>query len=91
MNTHEPPSRRHEFYFAKLDTLVRVEPFDDVVTIRASRDTFSPQGKECFIRELAAEGFIDDDYRWVSPAGLNPTRCVRWFVLMTAISLGASG
>jgi len=80
MKTHEPPPRCHEFYFAKLDTLVQVEPSADGVTIRATRDTFSPRRKECFIRELAAEGFIDDDYRWGSLTGVNPNRRVRWLV-----------
>lgn len=57
-------SRSFDFCFIHLDyTLVRVEEIDGRVTIRATADTFSRRRKTCFIRELAAEGFISDD-RW---------------------------
>ena len=69
-----------EFCFPNLDTVARVEESGGGVVIRTSRDTFSEARKVCFIRELAAEGFIADDYRWrlltcsVAPPG------VRWLV-----------
>ncbi len=75
-------SHAYEFCFIELDyTLVRVEASDGDVTIRATADTFSKQRKVCFIRELAAEGFIPDDYRWFSLAGPESySRGVRWLV-----------
>ena len=80
MKAHAIEPACHEFYFANLDTLVQVEQFDNSVTIRATRPTFSEQRKECFIHELAAEGFIDDDYRLFSFTAAQPFRRVRWLV-----------
>ncbi|HXC01832.1 MAG TPA: hypothetical protein VNU49_04205 [Opitutaceae bacterium] len=75
-------SRAFEFCFIELDyTLVRVEESAGEITIRATADTFSDHRKACFIRELAAEGFIPDDYRWFSLTGPEAyTRGVRWLV-----------
>jgi hypothetical protein len=75
-------SRTFEFCFRELDyTLVLVEKSADEITIRATADTFSNHRKICFIRELAAEGFIPDDYRWFSLTGPETyTRGVRWLV-----------
>ncbi len=80
MPTHAIPPRCYEFHFPELDTLVLVEASEADVTIRATRDTFSEQRKRCFIHELAAEGFIPDDYEWRSLAGSEMSRGVRWFV-----------
>ena len=66
-----------EFSFARLDTVVEVETSTEGVVIRASRDTFSDARKVSFVRELAAEGFIEDDYRW---RPLNARGGVRWIV-----------
>ncbi len=70
-----------EFSFPRLNTLVRLEVSDESITIRATRDTFSPLRKDFFIRELAAEGFIPDQYRWSSAeeAGSSFGR-VHWLV-----------
>ena len=75
-------SHAYEFCFIELDyTLVRVEEAEGEVTIRATADTFSRQRKLCFIHELAAEGFIPDEYRWFSLAGPDGcSRGVRWLV-----------
>ncbi len=80
--------RSAEFSFARLDTLVRVELSDESVTIRATRDTFSPRRKDFFIRELAAEGFIPDRFQWSAPddAGTSFGR-IRWLVDSTWLSL----
>lgn len=88
MKTPTLPARCHEFCFAQLDTLVLVEPADDAVTIRATRDTFSDRRKEYFIHELAAEGFIDDGYRWFSLADANPARTVRWRIDFSWLEIG---
>ena len=70
----------YEFYFADLDTLVLVESSSEEVTIRATRNTFSEGRKLSFIHELAAEGFIPDNYAWVSACGSGFSRGVRWLV-----------
>ncbi len=67
----------YEFYFAPLDTLVTVENLPQGPIIRASRHTFSAERKACFIRELAAEGFIADKYRWDHAGAMEE---VQWIV-----------
>ena len=80
MNSPVIEDRSFEFYFDRLDTLVLVETRDDAVVIRATRDTFSEQRKESFIRELAAEGFIPDECHWFSGVGGAAVARVRWLV-----------
>lgn len=87
MKTRTPPARCPEFYFAQLDTLVRVERSGDAVTIRATRDTFSVRRKEYFIHELAAEGFIDDGYQWFSLGDIHSARPIRWLVDFTWLGI----
>jgi len=74
--------RIYEFCFLNLDyTLVQVVVTHDEVTIRATADLFTPERKLCFIRELASEGFIPDDYHWFPLAGVESySRGVRWIV-----------
>jgi hypothetical protein len=58
----KPPlaeAHSYEFRFPHLDTVLRLEVQSENVTVYASRDTFSVLRKELFIREVAAEGFID--------------------------------
>ncbi len=59
---------KFEFYFPALDNSVLVENGPDGIIIRASRDNFTPRHKMFFIRELAAEGCIPDEYQWFSDA-----------------------
>ena len=80
MPTHAMPRRCYEFQYPELDTLILVEASDAGVTIRATRDSFSEQRKLSFIHELAAEGFIPEDYAWRSLAGSAWSRGVRWQV-----------
>jgi len=51
----QSPIRRYEFGFPYLDTSVLVETDADEVVIRITRDTFSPERKAAFVRELIAE------------------------------------
>ncbi len=67
-----------EFYFPASDTLVRVENEPDAVIIRMSRDTFSDVRKRAFVRELAAEGFIPEEYTWTPLGGTLCPRGVQW-------------
>ena len=80
MKTFARESKCYDYYFAHLDTLVRVEPVADAVIILATRDTFSVSRKESFIREIAAEGFIDETFQWFSFADGYAERRVRWLV-----------
>ena len=82
-SVHEDAVRQprcYEFCFPDLDTLIQVEELEDSVVVRATRDSFSERRKICFIRELAAEGFIDDSYRWFSGFGQGTFLAVRWQV-----------
>jgi hypothetical protein len=82
MNPSRQSPRSYTFSFPRLDTVVEVEAIEDSVVIHASRNTFSPARKACFLRELAAEGFIAEEHaaswkaesvRWkVDPAGFMP-------------------
>jgi len=80
MKATSTPSRSFDFCFPSLDTHVRVEEEGGVVVIRASRNTFTPRRKNCFIRELAAEGFIADHHQWSSVATGESFLGVRWLV-----------
>jgi hypothetical protein len=71
----------YEFNFPQMGTRLQVEELGGEVTIRATRDTFSLQRKISFIRELAAEGFIPDDFMWLSITDADaPGRGVVWLV-----------
>jgi hypothetical protein len=81
MKTDNGVTGRYEFCFPRMDTLLLVEVAEGDVTIRATRDTFSPQRKAHFVRELVSEGFIPEEYRWL-PVGEAQAfqRGVRWVV-----------
>ncbi len=74
MNTCVRESQRYEFSFPSIDTVVEVETSAAGVIIHASRDTFSETRRASFLRMLAAEGFIRDEFYWRSPDS------VRWIV-----------
>jgi hypothetical protein len=80
-------SHSYEFYFPRLDTNVLVEEIDGEVYVHATRNTFSRQRKACFIRELAAEGFIPDQYQWFSLADADSLMGVHWLVDFSWIKL----
>jgi hypothetical protein len=87
MKIHSPASPCYNFYFPRLDTLAEVEHTAHGVIIRTSRHSFSDERKACFVRELAAEGFIADEYAWCSsgaPEG------IRWVVDAAAFMPGAA-
>lgn len=80
MTTGPTETAGFEFYFAKLDTLVWVETSSSEVVIHSTRATFSPAHKACFIRELAAEGFIPEDCAWSASGSGDYSHSVRWQV-----------
>lgn len=60
-------AREFQFYFSDLDNIVLVESHaDESVTVRATKNNVSDQRKVFFIRKLAAEGFIPENYEWFS-------------------------
>jgi hypothetical protein len=79
-NAMATTAHRFNFSFPNLETLVAVEKHGESIVIHATRDTFSAERKESFIRELAAEGFIQDDFRWFSMARWHNPRQVRWLI-----------
>jgi hypothetical protein len=87
MNITKPANPSYEFYFPEVDTLARVENAEGMVIIRTSRDTFSERRKACFVRELAAEGFIPDTYQWFSSSGADSFLGVRWLVDISWLQL----
>lgn len=66
MQTHTCKETCFKFKFPGLDTLVKVQNLAGKVVIRATRNSFSQARKISFIHELAAEGFIPDNFRWYS-------------------------
>jgi len=81
MKTNTTDPETFEFCFPNLDTLVCVENRPDEVVVHATRATFSEERKTCFIRELAAEGFIPDSYRWFhNGSSFLCHSTVRWLV-----------
>ena len=80
MKTHASAPRSFEFCFPKLDTLVLVEDLAGEIVIRTSRNTFSEERKARFVRELAAEGFIPDNYQWLPRVDMELSPGIRWLV-----------
>jgi hypothetical protein len=70
----------YQFCFPELDTLIEVDAREAQVIIRATRDTFSERQKRWFIRELVAEGFIDEGYGWWEEFGIGALPRVLWQV-----------
>jgi hypothetical protein len=65
MRAQKVLARDFQFYFADLDNIILVECHEDeTVTVRASKNNVPDERKISFIRKLAAEGFIPDDYQW---------------------------
>ncbi len=81
MNALPKGPEHFDFNFPELDTLVRVEVQESDVTIRMTRDSFSPRRKRSFVHELASEGFIPEDLDWATLMGPSWGRPkVRWTV-----------
>ena len=62
------------------NNLILVENNADGVVIRAARDNFSERAKACFIRYLAAEGFISDEFKSFGRSGSPHTTSIVWVV-----------
>src|SRR6266481_4991782 len=60
--------------------LILIENNEDSVVIHAARDNLSERGKACFIRYLAAEGFISNEFERFGKSGSRPTTSITWVV-----------
>lgn len=69
-----------EFFLLKPDNLIQVENSEDGVIIRAARNNFSERARVCFIRYLAAEGFISDEFENFAKVGSRVTASITWTV-----------
>jgi uncharacterized pyridoxamine 5'-phosphate oxidase family protein len=84
--------KEFEFYFPDLDNLVLVESLEDGnVRVRCTRNNLSEKRKVFFIRELAAEGFIPDNYQWFSGSsvgslGVTWVKDYSWVKLHAAVT-----
>lgn len=78
MRAQKVLAKHFQFYFSDLDNIVLVEcGEDESVTVRASKNNVSEQRKIFFIRKLATEGFIPDNYQWFS-GSTNGSNGVLW-------------
>jgi len=62
------------------DNLILIENNDDGVVIRAARDNFSERGKVFFIRYLAAEGYISDEFEDFPKSASHSSTSIIWAV-----------
>lgn len=60
--------------------MILVENHGDSVSIRAVRDNFSERRKALFIHELAAEGFIPDEFQYFTNTDASALLGVRWVI-----------
>jgi hypothetical protein len=72
--------KKFEIYLPDLDNLVLVENTPDGVVISATRDNVPDIRKGFFIRRLAAEGYIPDQYEWFSEPAEDGFLRVQWIV-----------
>jgi hypothetical protein len=75
-----PEPRTFEFCCHRPENTLRVQCSDKGVLIRAARNNFSPRQRSFFIRHLAEEGFIPDQYRMISDECGGVARGVEWVV-----------
>ncbi len=80
MRTKVAYPERVKLSTARPQNLVVIENLDERVTIRAQRDNFSPREKACFIRYLAAEGFIPELYQWFTDSDAECSLHATWMV-----------
>jgi hypothetical protein len=64
--------KKAELSLQNPENLILVENTEDGVIIRAARDNFCKQRKLLFIRYLAAEGYISDEFQ----NSANPLRTI---------------
>ena len=81
MRSQRVSQKEFQFYFPEMDNALLVECAEDgSVVIRATRDNVSARRKAFFIRQLATEGFIPDQYQWWGGDSMDGSRGVSWVV-----------
>lgn len=75
-----------EFSTFNPENLILVENEPGRVLIRAAYDNFSPRRKSFLVRQLAAEGYIPDEYELFTEVAWN--QGVVWVVDRSLITLG---
>ncbi len=71
-------SKEYQFYLPDLDNILLVKCEEDgTVTVRASKGNCSEERKVAFLRGLAAEGFIPDEYQLLSDC-VDESKGIRW-------------
>jgi hypothetical protein len=71
---------RFELYISDLDNHILVENHGGPVLIHASRNNVSERRKASFVRYLAREGYIPDQYEWFCEPRPEEFCSVRWVV-----------
>jgi hypothetical protein len=70
---------RTELSLQNPENLILIENSEDSVVIRAARDNFNERERIAFIRYLAAEGFISDEFESFGKSGRLNTS-ITWIV-----------
>ncbi len=71
---------RAELHLPALNTHLLVEEFQEGLLIRATLNNISEERRVYFIRELQAEGFISDRYRWFGDSSIYKGPPVEWLM-----------
>jgi hypothetical protein len=69
---------RTQFSLSHPQNFLLIENQGDKVIIRAARDNLSPGAKVCFVRYLAAEGYIPGKYQWLVDNGAQFNSGLSW-------------
>jgi hypothetical protein len=72
--------QKAQLHLRNPNNLILLENNVDGVVIRAARDNLSERAKACFIRYLAAEGFISDEFKSFGKSGSHHTTSITWVV-----------
>ncbi|MDB6068466.1 MAG: hypothetical protein JWR26_4674 [Pedosphaera sp.] len=82
--------KQYEFSSQQPENYILVESCEDGVVIRAARKNFSNERKSMFIRELAAEGFIPDQFQWFSDPDTSGYMGITWIIDSSWLHLHAA-
>src|SRR3954470_18010644 len=78
--------KKAELYLQNPENLILVENTEDGVIIRAARDNFSKQRKLLFIRYLAAEGYILDEFQNFGKSARHDSLSIIWAIDRTWVN-----
>ena len=78
--------KKAELSLQNPENLILVENNEDGVMIRAARDNFSERKKLCFIRYLAAEGYISDEFQYFGKSAPHDSLSIIWAIDGTLVN-----